>query len=94
MSIKTALTHISEHELAEHLTEILDRVANGERVEVQREGTTLAVLAPPPPAADYDSPTEYIPEKHEPAFDEDFVEAVLEVRRWANTPPRERDWPE
>ncbi|MBA2519954.1 MAG: hypothetical protein H0V24_09835 [Chloroflexia bacterium] len=48
MSVETSTASISETELSEHLTEVLDRVANGERIIIQREGKVLAVIEPSP----------------------------------------------
>ncbi|MFC1409916.1 type II toxin-antitoxin system Phd/YefM family antitoxin [Streptacidiphilus sp. N1-12] len=36
-------------QLQQHASELVDRVAAGERIEITRNGRLVAVLAPPPP---------------------------------------------
>ncbi len=38
---------VTEADLADRLAEILDRVRDGERIEVKRDGAVVAVLHPP-----------------------------------------------
>jgi antitoxin (DNA-binding transcriptional repressor) of toxin-antitoxin stability system len=42
-------TTVSETELAERLTDVLDRVNGGERLTVERDGKVMAILIPPEP---------------------------------------------
>jgi antitoxin (DNA-binding transcriptional repressor) of toxin-antitoxin stability system len=44
--VQTTPTHITEAELAEHLSEVLDRVAGGEHIDFVRDGTVIISLAP------------------------------------------------
>lgn len=48
MSVETGIARISESELSERLGEVLDRVANGERIIIQRGGREFAVIEPSP----------------------------------------------
>jgi prevent-host-death family protein len=42
-------TRVPIRQLQQHASELIDRVAAGERVEITRNGRLIAVLAPPPP---------------------------------------------
>lgn len=48
MSVETGTARFSESELSERLGKALDRVANGERIIIQRAGRELAVIEPSP----------------------------------------------
>ncbi len=41
------MTTVGAYEAKTHLSELLDRVARGERIVITRHGTPVAVLAPP-----------------------------------------------
>lgn len=93
MSIETTSTHVSETELAERLSQMLDRVANGERIVIQRNGQDFAVIAPTTAAESATSRAEDAPANRESAFDDEFVRHTNEFREWANT-ARFAEWPE
>ncbi|GAA3370186.1 hypothetical protein GCM10020367_15810 [Streptomyces sannanensis] len=42
-------TRVPIRQLQQHASELIDRVAAGERVEITRNGRLIAVLAPPDP---------------------------------------------
>jgi antitoxin (DNA-binding transcriptional repressor) of toxin-antitoxin stability system len=72
-------THITEAELAEHLSEILDRVANGERIAIKRDGEVIATLRPTPkPIATWGDVVHFL--TRESPFDEEFVANVRRHR--------------
>jgi antitoxin (DNA-binding transcriptional repressor) of toxin-antitoxin stability system len=92
--IGSTATRLSEQELAEHLSEILDRVADGERIFIEREGRDIVVLEPAlsvKPIKTWGDFVHWL--AHESTFDEEFAERVRELRkqqplaRWA-------EWPE
>lgn len=92
--IGTAPTHLSERELSERLTEILDRVANGEQIVIERDGTAIAVLEPTPPVKKIKTWGDVVHFlQHESTFDEEYAKIVRELR--ASQPPvRYIEWPE
>ncbi|MBV9025330.1 MAG: type II toxin-antitoxin system prevent-host-death family antitoxin [Streptomycetaceae bacterium] len=42
-------TRVPIRQLQQHASELIDRVAAGERVEITRNGRLIAILTPPPP---------------------------------------------
>ncbi len=92
--IGTIPTHLSEIDLAERLTEILDRVANGEQIVIEREGTAIAVLEPPHSVKKYWTWGDLVHFlQHEASFDEEFAKNVRELRE-SQPPVRYPEWPE
>lgn len=43
------MSEVGAYEAKTHLSELLDRVARGERITITRYGTPVAVLSPPDP---------------------------------------------
>jgi antitoxin (DNA-binding transcriptional repressor) of toxin-antitoxin stability system len=87
-------TTITERELAERLSEILDRVANGEQIVIERDGTAIVVLEPAPEPKKYWTWGEFVHWlQHESSFDEEFAEAVRSVRA-SQGPARAAEWPD
>ncbi len=81
-------THITEAELAEHLSEILDRVADGEHIDIERNGEVIVSLAPKRPLKPtwtWGDLVEFL--QTQTAFDEEFVE---NVRRHREEQPQAR----
>lgn len=92
MSIETKPAHVSETELAERLSEVLDRVAKGERITVQRDGREIAVITPPKVAIVAPSQQKEAASTHEPAFDEEALRHMKEFRDSLNV-VRIPEWP-
>lgn len=91
--IGTTPTHLSERELAENLSEILDRVANGEQIVIEREGAVVAILEPPPvrKIKTWGDFVHFL--THESNFDEEYAKIVRELRK-EQPPVRYPEWPE
>ena len=91
--VETSPTHLTERELAERLTEVLDRVAGGERIVIDRDGTAIAVLAPSPPKKirTWGDLVHFL--QHESLFDEEFAKSVRAVRE-SQPQIRFPEWPE
>lgn len=84
MSVETSTARISESELSEHLTEVLDRVARGERIAIQRAGRKIAIIGPPEAAPSHRQASTAPAERGESVFDEELVRNVRAYREWAN----------
>jgi prevent-host-death family protein len=84
------VARLSATEVARRFSEVLNRVASGEEIEVTRAGAPIAVIAPPKvrlmSAARF---RELLASA--PAVDEDFADDVRTIRR--STPPPESSWP-
>lgn len=86
-------SHFLDLDFAEHVSEMLDRVAKGERVAIHRDGKEIAIIVPlessrpsmPQPGAT-SSPED------ESMFDE-LEQNVREHREWANSVRSERETP-
>ena len=92
--VDTAPLRLSERELAERLSEILDRVANGEQIVIEREGTAIVVLAPAPEPKTHWTWGDLVHVlQHEASFDEEFARGVREVRE-SQGPARAAEWPD
>lgn len=92
--VETAPTHLTERELAERLTEVLDRVASGERIVIERDGTEIVVLAPAAPSKTYWTWGDLVHFlKYEASFDDEFARVVREVRE-SQGPARAAEWPD
>ena len=79
--VGTRPTTITERELAERLSEILDSVAKGEQIVIERGGTAIVVLEPAPQPKKYWTWGEVMHwRNHEACFDEEFAVAVRSVR--------------
>lgn len=48
------MTTVGSYQLKTHLAKLLDRVANGEVIEVTRHGTVIARIVPSHPVSQYD----------------------------------------
>jgi prevent-host-death family protein len=84
------MMRLTATEVARNLSAVLGRVSRGEKVEVLRNGTPIAVITPPE--------TRFLTgsELREmlrtlPAVDEDFARDIDELRR--DTGPPEERWP-
>jgi prevent-host-death family protein len=84
------MARLSATEVARRFSEVLNRVAQGEEIEVSRAGMAVAVIVPP--KVRLASP-EHFGEllASAPAVDDDFVDAVRELRRAVGPP--ESSWP-
>ena len=92
--IGTTPTTITERELTERLSEILDRVAGGEQIVIERDGAPIVVLGPAPEPKKYWTWGEFVHWlQHESSFDEEFAEAVRSVRE-SQGPARAAEWPD
>jgi prevent-host-death family protein len=76
---------LSATEVARHFSDVLNRVAAGEEIEVVRNGATVAVLSPP--KARFLSP-ERFRELIEslPPVDDDFAADLAEIRAGVGSP--------
>jgi prevent-host-death family protein len=74
-------------EVARAFSQVLNRVAAGEQIEVTRNGTTVAVIGPPPKKKRFLS-TEEFQELVDslPPLDEDFVRDLEQIRRESGFP--------
>jgi prevent-host-death family protein len=84
------VTELTATEVARHFSEVLNRVAEGEEIEVVRNGATVAVLAPP--KRGLLSPARFRELiDSAPHVDDDFAADVRSVREDAGPP--ENPWP-
>lgn len=84
------MTRLSATEVARHFSEVLNRVAAGEAIEVTRAGAPVAVIAPPKARlVSADRFRELIASA--PPADEDFAEDLRAIRESAGPP--EGRWP-
>lgn len=93
MSVETSTARVSESELAEHLGEILERVATGERIIIERGGEDLAVIAPGRPDAESRPDVPLPPATEGSVFDDEFVRNITEFRNEINA-SRFGEWPD
>jgi len=85
-----ALVRLSATEVARRFSDVLNRVAGGEEIEVTRAGAPVAVIMPP--KARLLSPERFRELlASAPPVDADFVEDVRAIRR--STAPPESSWP-
>lgn len=92
--VDTTPTRLTERELAEHVSAVLDRVAGGERIVIERDGKEIVVLEPVPPAKEYWTWGDFVHFlKYEAAWDEEFVKNVRAVRE-SQPEIRIPEWPE
>lgn len=84
------MTRLSATEVARRFSEVLNRVAAGEEIEVTRAGAPVAVIAPPRVRL---LSAERFREllASAPPVDEDFAADVLAIRR--SVEPPEGRWP-
>lgn len=74
-------------EVARAFSQVLNRVAEGAQIEVTRNGTTVAVIGPPPKKKRFLSPEEFRELMESlPPVDEDFVRDVEQIRRESGFP--------
>ena len=85
------MTRMSATDVARSFSDVLNRVAAGEEVEIVRNGVPVAVLAPPRvrlmPAERFRALL-----ASAPPVDERFAEDVREIRRSVG-PPESPPWP-
>lgn len=92
--VETIPTRITERELADHVSEIVDRVVNGERIVIERDGNEIVVLEPVPPPKKIRTWGDLVYFlQHESVFDEELARAVREVRD-SQGPARAAEWPD
>lgn len=83
------MTRLTATELARNLSAVLNRVAAGERIEVVRNGMSIAVIAPPDPyLLGADAFRELLDSLPEP--DADFAADIDAARR--ELPPLDDPW--
>lgn len=83
------MLRMSATEAARSFSEVLTRVSQGERIEVTRNGATVAIIAPPPRKKQFLSPAEFRELMDSlPPVDDDFVRDLEEIRRSVG-PPRD-----
>jgi prevent-host-death family protein len=86
------VTRMTATEVARSFSDVLNRVAGGEEIEVTRNGATVAVIRP---AA---KPRLISPERMNeifdslPPFDDDFIKDLEEIRRSVGPPPSGDPW--
>jgi prevent-host-death family protein len=80
-------------EAARSFSSVLTRVSHGEEIEVTRNGSTVALITPPPRKKRFLSSDE-LRELMEslPPVDEDFVKDLEQIRRESGFP--ESPWPD
>jgi prevent-host-death family protein len=84
------MVRLSATEVARRLSDVLNRVASGEEIEVTRAGVPVAVISPPKTRL-------LSPERFRellasaPPVDENFAEDARAIRR--STAPPESPWP-
>lgn len=84
------VTRMSATEAARAFSELLNRVAAGEEIEITRAGTPVAVIIPPPfRALSAERFRELMASA--PATDGDFVDDVIAIRKESDVP--ESPWP-
>lgn len=93
MSVETSTARVSDSELAEHLGEILERVATGERIIIERGGEDFAVIAPGRADAESRPNVPLPPATKDSVFDDEFVRNIREFREYMNS-ARFGEWPE
>ena len=85
------MTRLTATEVARNFSDVLNRVATGEEIEVIRGGAPVAVIAPPRtrllPAARF---RELMASA--PPVDDDFAEDLRQIRRESGSAP-ENPWP-
>ena len=85
------VARLSATEVARRFSEVLNRVAEGEEIEVTRGGAPVAVITPPKKRLlSADRFRELIASA--PPVDEDFAEDLRRIRREAGVVP-ETPWP-
>jgi len=81
-------------DLATNLVEVLERVRDGERIEIERDGEVIATIGPPNVKSGI-TWGEFLASYHErPRPDDRFaddLEAILAEREMINEPP---EWPD
>lgn len=76
-------------EAARSFSDVLNRVATGEQIEVTRNGATVAIIGPPARKKRFLPPEEFRALMESlPPVDEDFVRDLEEIRRSVG-PPRD-----
>ncbi len=84
------MTRLSATDAARNFSDVLNRVADGEEIEIVRNGRLVAMLVPPRvrllPASRLSSLLRALP-----AIDDEFADDLREIRREAGTP--ESPWP-
>jgi prevent-host-death family protein len=82
------MARLSATEVARKFSDVLNRVAAGEQIEVVRNGTPVAVIGPPRPRLlSADRLRELIASA--PPVDEEFAEDLRRIRREAGRAPED-----
>ena len=85
------MVRLSATEVARRFSEVLNRVAEGEEIEVTRAGAPVAVIAPPKARlVSAERFRELL--SAAPPVDDDFADDLLRIRREAGVVP-ESPWP-
>lgn len=83
---------MSATEAARTFSDVLNRVASGEQIEVTRNGATVAVIGPPRKTR-FMSPERFREVMASlPPTDDDFVRDLEEIRRSVGPPPSGDPW--
>ncbi|MGE5273638.1 MAG: type II toxin-antitoxin system Phd/YefM family antitoxin [Verrucomicrobiota bacterium] len=84
------MTRLSATEVARRFSDVLNRVASGEQIEVTRAGAPVAVISPPKARL---LSAERFREllASAPPIDDDFAQDLRAIRR--STAPPESPWP-
>jgi prevent-host-death family protein len=86
------MDRLSATEVARSFSAILNRVADGDEIEITRNGHTVAVIGPPKRRKRFLAPQELRELMASlPPVDEDFARDVMEARR--SLGPPESHWP-
>ncbi|MBV8079033.1 MAG: hypothetical protein JO186_01510 [Actinobacteria bacterium] len=89
------MTRLTTTEASRNFSALLGRAAAGERIEIMRSGTVVAVLSPPPHPRKkrFLSPDEFGELiRTLPPLDDDFLREIEEIRRSVGPPPTENPW--
>ena len=84
---------VTEAELANDLPDVLNRVRDGERLAVERDGTVVAVLVPPEPKPQFTYGDFIALLNRLPWPDEDFGKDLAEIQA-SQQPAQIPGWPD
>jgi prevent-host-death family protein len=85
------VTTMTATEASRSFSDLLNRVAAGEEIEITRAGATVAVIGPPAPKR-FISPKELADLLGSFDFDEDFAKDIEAIRREVGPAPQESPW--
>jgi prevent-host-death family protein len=86
-----SVTRMTATEASRSFSDLLNRVAAGERFEVTRNGATVAVIGPPAPKS-FLTPKELADLLGSFELDDDFAKDIAAIRREAGRAPTESPW--